>query len=839
MPPIVPEIYYVNLSSDVTEALTQQARRHGLTLSTLIQGAWGLLLGHLTGKDDVVFGITVAGRPTTLAGMERMVGLFINTLPLRLQLHPAEPILDLLIRLQDQQSSMMTHQHLGLVEIQRLAGLGELFDTHVVVENFPANTLQQPSTGLRIAQVANHGGDYTHYPFSLLVTPGAQLQLCFCYRPDMFEQVTAERIAGQLICLLEAIATDPAQPIGRIDILPSTERQQLLTTWNDTAHSVPDTTLPELFEQQVARTPNATALAFENQRLSYAELNVRANQLAHLLITKNVGPESIVALCLERSPEMVITLLGILKAGAAYLPLDPTYPTQRLAFMVEDATPLCVVASQSTAARLPIDAPLLYLDNPHTIASLAQMADGNPTDRDRLCPLSPLNPAYVIYTSGSTGKPKGVVVSEGAIVNRLLWMQGEYELVSSDCVLQKTPSGFDVSVWEFFWPLIEGATLAIAKPEGHKDPSYLANAIKEYEVTTAHFVPSMLETFLQEPSSVSCHSLKRVICSGEALSAKLQTEFFATLNVPLHNLYGPTEAAVDVTYWPCHLDTEVSTVPIGRPIWNTQVYVLDGGLEPVPVGVAGELYLAGAGLARGYLARPGLTSERFVANPFGPAGSRMYRTGDLARWRDDGVLDFLGRADDQVKIRGFRIELGEVETLLARHPTVAQTAVVVREDRPDHKQLVGYVVPAAEQDADPTTLRQHLASSLPDYMVPAAIVVLTALPLTPNGKLDRRALPAPDFTPNDIKAPRTPQETALAELFAELLGLERVGIDDNFFELGGHSLLATRLISRIRSTLGSELAIRTLFEAPSVASLAARIDVENDIDSNLPVMLPL
>ena len=413
--------------------------------------------------------------------------------------------------------------------------------------------------------------------------------------------------------------------------------------------------------------------------------------------------------------------------------------------MLRDARPACVLTSARIAERLPNDFAQLLVDQPETLSKLSQQSELNPSDAQRSAPLQAQHPAYVIYTSGSTGRPKGVVVAHGAIVNRLLWMQSAYQLRSDDRVLQKTPVGFDVSVWEFFWPLADGATLVIAKPEGHKDPAYLSRVIQSKQVTTVHFVPSMLQAFLQEPSAGGCSGLRQVMCSGETLSADLQQRFLSTLDVSLHNLYGPTEAAVDVSFWRCQADAGSGPVPIGRPIWNTRVYVLDGSLQPVPVGVAGELYIAGAGLARGYLKRPALSAERFVADRYGAPGSRMYRTGDLARWRAEGVLEFLGRADQQVKIRGFRIEPGEIEAVLLRHPAVAQAAVIAREDPGGDKRLVGYVVAQSGQRADPALLRSHVGQSLPEYMVPGAIVVLEALPLSANGKLDRKALPAPEF----------------------------------------------------------------------------------------------
>ena len=443
--------------------------------------------------------------------------------------------------------------------------------------------------------------------------------------------------------------------------------------------------------------------------------------------------------------------------------------------------------------------------------------------------LHPENLAYLIYTSGSTGKPKGAGNTHAGLHNRLAWMQDAYGLTAADVVLQKTPFSFDVSVWEFFWPLITGARLVLAAPGAHRDPARLVETIRRQGVTTLHFVPSMLQAFLAQVSAQPegarhCSGVRRLICSGEALSAELRDQALQLLpQAQLENLYGPTEASIDVTRWACR-DDDSPEVPIGRPIWNTRAYVLDCGLEPVPAGVVGELYIAGVGLARGYLNRSGLSAERFVADPHGSAGSRMYRTGDLARWRGDGVLEFLGRADAQLKLRGFRIEPGEIEAALVRQAGVAQAAVVARQDGSGDQRLVGYVVAAPGSVVDLSGLRSALSLVLPDYMVPSAIVALDRLPLTPNGKLDRRALPAPEVAPSALhRPPRTPQEDILCSLFAEVLGVERVGIDDDFFALGGHSLLATRLISRIRSTLDVEVSIRSLFEAPSVAALGRRL----------------
>jgi amino acid adenylation domain-containing protein len=600
------------------------------------------------------------------------------------------------------------------------------------------------------------------------------------------------------------------------------DTRQLLAAWNDTTTDVPEAgrTLTRLLTEQAARTPDATALVFDGETLTYRALHERANRLAHLLTDRGVGPGVLTGVCVDRSLDLVIALLGVLKAGGAYVPLDPDYPADRLAFMVTDSAAPVVLTQSHHRSRF--DAETICLDDVDLSAYPATEPETTVSTKDL---------AYAIYTSGSTGRPKGVLVPHEGIVNRLAWTQAEYGLTTGDRVLQKTPSSFDVSVWEFFWPLLTGATLVVARPGGHRDPAYLAELIRAEHITTLHFVPSMLQAFLLDPAAATCTGLRRVLCSGEALPAELQARFFDVLpGVELHNLYGPTEASVDVTSWACRADG--GPVPIGRPVWNTRTHVLDAQLRPVEPGVAGELYLAGIQLAHGYHRRPGLTAERFIASPFAP-GERLYRTGDLARWTDDGALLYLGRTDHQVKIRGLRVELGEIETVLDRQPGVGGSCVLAREDREGDQRLVGYVVPDGITP-DVEALRTALAADLPDYMVPAAFVVLTELPLTPSGKLDRKALPAPDWTASRTgRAPRTPREAALCTLFSEVLGVDGVGIDDGFLALGGHSLLAAKLVSRIRATLNVEAAIGDVFRAPTPAALAELLE------DAAPARLPL
>nr|BAV56271.1 lesB [Lysobacter sp. RH2180-5] len=817
--PATPETLRIDLPEALVQALTRLSRGLGVTLNTVVQAAWGVLLGRLTHRRDVAFGTTVSGRPPELAGVERMVGLFINTLPLRLQWQPQDSVAELLTRLQREQAALLDHQHLGLAEIQRLAGHAELFDTLVVFENFPVGDDESDADALQVSLHSHHGGDTSHYPVGLALIPGRPYQLKLSYRPDLLSREQVLRLGRRYQRLIEAFAADPQQALGRIGLLEADEAQQVLRDWNATAQDWAPATLAQLLSDQAERSPEAIALSFEGEHLSYAELEARSNRLARALIAAGIGPESIVGVALPRSLDLPVALCAVLKSGAAYLPLDTDYPPERLAGMLADARPALVLSRADVAARLPAATPLWRLDDAALDARLAALPAHRVDDRERSATLRPEHPAYVIYTSGSTGTPKGAAIPHRGIVNRLHWMQSEYGLQSDDAVLQKTPASFDVSVWEFFWPLTRGARLVLARPDGHRDPAYLARLIQAEAITTVHFVASMLELFVLEADAAQCASLRRIVCGGEALSADLRRRVAQRLDRPLHHSYGPTETSIGVAAWPCR-EREDGPIPIGGPVANTRFYVLDSALQPVPAGTVGELYIAGDCLARGYLRRAALSAERFVADPFAH-GQRMYRSGDLAQWREDGSIVHRGRADHQVKVRGLRIELGEIEAELAR-AGFARNAAIVREDRPGQRQIVGYVAAAGEFDAD--ALRTQLAARLPDYMVPAALVALPALPQLPNGKLDRKALPAPDFAPARLREPRDQRERALCALYAEVLGLERVGIDDSFFALGGHSLLAIRLISRIRSELEIELSIRTLFEAPDVAALALALD---------------
>ncbi|WP_447038503.1 amino acid adenylation domain-containing protein [Streptomyces sp. DSM 118878] len=814
---VAPEEFTVDLSTELTAALDSLARARGLTMNTLVQGAWGLLLGSATGRSDVLFGATVSGRPAELPGVQSMVGLFINTIPVRVGIDPAESVAGLFGRIQDQQTELMDHHHVGLTEIQRLTGQSVLFDTLAVFENYPLDSgeLEKSVAGVRVRGLTAR--DATHYPLSLIAYPGEHMVLRVGHRPDLVERATAETLVARLVRILEAVAADPDRSVASLDMLSAGERGLVLGEWAGAGGVVPgDVTLPGLFEAQVVRAPDSTALVFGEESVSYGELNARANRLARFLIARGVGPERFVAVSLPRSVDLVVAVLAVLKAGGAYVPVDPDYPAERVAYLLEDSAPSFVLDGEAFAG-----------------ADVSGFADVDVRDGERLGALSGLSAAYVIYTSGSTGRPKGVVVPHGNVVRLFSATDRWFDFGPDDVWTLFHSFAFDFSVWEIWGPLLHGGRLVVVPFAVSRSPQEFRALLVREGVTVLSQTPSAFYQLMAADGECGPGDgelvLRRVVFGGEALDLWRLGDWYARHGdaAPvLVNMYGITETTVHVSY--VALDSgrvaENAGSVVGRGIADLRVYVLDGALRPVPVGASGELYVAGAGLARGYLNRAGLTGERFVADPFGVPGTRMYRTGDVARWTARGELEFLGRADDQVKVRGFRIELGEVESVLAGAGGVGQAVVVVREDKPGDRRLVAYAVPAKGVVLDPAVLRAHVAGAVPEYMVPSAFVSLDALPLTGNGKLDRKALPAPEAPSGGMgRAARTPQEEILCGLFAEVLDVTRVGIDDNFFDLGGHSLLATRLVSRVRSALGAELAIRTLFEAPTVARLAAEL----------------
>ncbi|WP_216206356.1 non-ribosomal peptide synthetase [Amycolatopsis aidingensis] len=808
------------LPAETTERLSLTAREHGLTLATVLQGAWGLLLSTLTGREDVVFGTTVSGRPAEVPGVQTMLGLFLNTLPVRVRFGPRDRLLDLLLRLQEEQAALLRHQHLGLAEIQQACGHPTLFDTLAVIENFPVDPagLELPCD-LSIVDVES--SDATHYPMTMMAIPGSEFELRLSYRPDLFGEPEMSATLDRLVRLLDTVATAVTTPIGRLDPLSPAEHE-LLAQWNDTTLPGAADTFPRAFAARVRQDQDVPALLAQGRWWTYRELDEAANRLARLLIAHGAAPERFVALALPRRPELVVAVLAVLKSGAAYLPVDPGYPAERIRTMLADADPHLVLTMRDSAdclSDVEHQAPVLVLDEQGTAEQVAELARGPVEDTELRAPLRPANPAYLIYTSGSTGRPKGVVVPHENLVDLARWAGRRIGAAGLRHVLAATSLNFDVSVFEMFGPLLNGGGIELVR-----DVLVLLER-PEWTGSLVSAVPSAFAQVLGDSAAARVPDGCMVVLAGEAVPAELAEGIRTAMpGSRLANIYGPTEATVYATAW--YADGgETGAPPIGRPRDNIRGHVLDAFLRPVPPGVAGELYLAGTGLARGYHDRPGLTAQRFLADPFGAPGSRVYRTGDLVRWTADGQLEYLGRADEQVKVRGFRIELGEVRSALAARPCVAQAAVVVREDRPGDRRLVGYVTaePGAEPDGE--TLRAQLAEVLPEYLVPSAVVPLRALPLNPSGKLDRAALPAPEFRGDTGgRAPRTATERTLCELFTEVLGCAEVSVQDNFFDLGGHSLLATRLVNRVRATFAVDLPVRALFDAPTVAGLAGTLD---------------
>ena len=795
------------------DRLTALARREGVTLYMLLLAAYATVLSRWSGQDDLVIGTPMANRS---AGTDALVGFFVNTLPLRFRLPGGMTFHDLLAHVRDTALGAFDHQELP-------------FERLVDIVNPPRNpsvspifqvlfTYQAEAAGLTLPGVTVEPIHAPHesakFDVTMAIDEGAAgLDGYIEYGADLFDEDAIAGVRDRFIAVLDAMTADVTTAVHDAPMLTARDRQQV-ALWNDTAHDYLETRLiHQMIADQARQTPDAVALVFEGETLSYAELDARAETLAQALRRAGVGPDVAVGISIERSFELLIAVLGILKAGGAYVPLDPEYPAERLAGMREDAALKIVITRESEiwdSSRGPERPALHTTEEPalHTTEGPALHTERPALHtRDAASDL-----AYIIFTSGSTGRPKGAMIEHAAIRNRLLWMQDAYKLTPSDVVLQKTPVSFDVSVWELFWPLMYGARLVIARPGGHRDGAYLANLIAEQRVSTLHFVPSMLQAFLEEPAIETLGSLRRVFCSGEALPWEVVRRFEQRIGCPLHNLYGPTEAAVDVTYWPCRTDTPGRVVPIGKPIANTQIHILDDRMRQTPVGVAGELYIGGVNLARGYVNRPDLTAERFVTHD----GQRLYRTGDLARWRPDGQIEYLGRLDAQVKLRGFRIELGEIETALMQHPGVGEAAAALVNE--GHPRIVGYVVPrGAMPGAD--ALRRHLAERLPEYMVPSAFVELQHLPLGATGKLDRKALPKPQIeTSTTFEAPRTAAERVLAPIWEDVLGVVGVGRDQNFFELGGDSILAIQMAARARRA-GLEVSPRLLLEHQTLASL--------------------
>ena len=815
------------LSSALRERLQAVGRAANVTLFMTLLAAFQTLLWRYTGRDDLVIGSPAAGRSEV--ELESLIGFFVNTLVIRTNLSGNPTFRELLGRVREVALEAYAHQNVPFekiveaLQVPRSLNYTPLFQVMFMLQNAPRQRLELP--GLTLEELEFDSGTAM---FDLTVEMAEVDDGLFCafeYSTDLFEPTTVTRMLGHFQSLLAGIVADPGQRLSALPLLSASERHQLLVEWNDTATVYPhDQCIHELFEAQAVRTPEAVALLYRDRRMTYRELNARANQLAHHLRRRGVGRGVLVGICIERSMEAVVGLLGILKAGGAYVPMDPAYPQQRLAFMLEDSRAPVVLTMQRLIHRLPrCTAETVYLDTDWE--SIALESAANPDSGVNSHDL-----AYVMYTSGSTGTPKGVLAPHRAAVNRFAWMWHGWGFAPGEICCQKTALSFVDSVWEIFGPLLQGVPNVIIPDADLEDPHRLVQTLAANRVTRIVLVPSVLRLLLDSVADLhsSIPELKLWITSGEAITPELARRFEADLpDATLMNLYGASEVAADVTWYVISNSRSLERIPIGRPIANTHIYVLDPALHPVPIGVSGEIYVGGHSLAQGYLNNPALTAQQFIPDPFATdPEARLYRTGDLGRFLPDGNVEFLGRVDDQVKMRGVRIELGEIESVLRTHPSL-HAAVVAVSGASGDERLIAYVVPNDSAPA-PSALRRFVQDRLPDYMVPASFVSLDTLPLLPNGKVDRRALPAPDQARPESEweyiAPRNPMEEKLAGIMAEVLKVERIGVHDNFFELGGHSLLGMQVVARVRKVFQVELPLRRLFEEPTVAGLC--LDIE-------------
>jgi amino acid adenylation domain-containing protein len=806
------------IPAHLIEALRELGRSEGVTPYMLLLAVFQVLLYRYSGQDEIIVGGATNTR--TRPEFEPLMGYFLNAVVFRGHIGADLSFREFLGRVKSTVLGALAHSEIPFDEIVReLAPKRDssrhplfqvLFSMRPPFADFPE--------GWDVTDMEVHSGASS---FDLFVEfsehPHGLAGRCV-YSTDLFDRATIQRLLGNFQVLLQELVSKPDQAVSRVDLLSEQERRTLLVDWNNTTKSFPSLRIHELFEAQVERSPDRPALVFRGQQLTFAELNKRANQLAYRLRQDGVASGSLVGIYMERSFEMVVALLAILKSGAAYVPYDTELPLARLNMMLEDSRPVCVITQPKLSGNLTGYAGWTLALDPD-FRGMEGQPDTNPG-----IPVGSREAIYAIYTSGSTGVPKAAINTHEAVANRILWMQDQYPLEAGDRVLQKTPYSFDVSVWEFFWPIVAGARLVIAEPGGHRDSAYIANLIGAEQITTIHFVPSMLREFLESDKLDRCGSLQRVFASGEALPPDLRQKYFQRLGAKLHNLYGPTEAAVDVTYWDCGNQASCASVPIGRPISNVKTYILDRHLAPVPIGVAGELHIGGVAVARGYLNRPELSAARFIPDPFDKDPSaRLYKTGDRARFLADGNIEYLGRLDNQVKLRGFRIELGEIESAILQSDQVQSAVVALREDSPIGKQLIAYVVPAAS-GLDSQSLRILLKERLPYYMIPSHFVFLESLPLLPNGKVNRGGLPAPEqwttAPAEQYAAPSDLIERQLVEIWETLLATRPIGVNHNFFDLGGHSMLLARLLFQLERTFNRSLSMATVFQKPTIGQLA-------------------
>jgi amino acid adenylation domain-containing protein len=815
------------LPAKLRERLQRFGRHQQATLFMTLLGGFQVLLFRYTNQRDFVVGTPIANRRRR--DTENLIGVFINTLLIRADFSDNPRISEHIARVRNIAVEAYANQDVPFEEAvnalrpERVLTEQPLFQVMFMLRNEPVDAVKLPQLELSFLPYTSL---MTAVDLSLSIHEvNDELSCWMLYDTDLFESATIQRMLIHFRNILESMVQDSGERVETVRLLTDGEERQITRAWNSTEalHST-KAYIFQAFENQVERNPDAIAVVFDQQRITYGELNRRANQVARELQSLGVRRGMLVGICMERSLELVVGLLGILKAGAAYVPMDPAYPKERLDYIIADAhVPVLLTQQHLLEGTRAYQARMVCVD-------LLSRELAERDDRNLNVDLTDDDLAYVIYTSGSTGRPKGAMNTHGGIRNRLLWMQDTYCLGPQDRVLQKTPFSFDVSVWEFFWPLMTGAQLVVARPGGHQDPAYLVRLVREQEITTIHFVPSMMQVFLAATDVGRCKSLRRVICSGETLPLHLKNRFFEHFDCELHNLYGPTEAAVDVTFWECRKDDALPVIPIGRPIANTQMYVLDEWMQPVSAGMRGELYIGGAGVGRGYWHRVELTAEKFVPDPFSAEpGRRLYKTGDLGRYSLNGVIEYLGRIDNQVKIRGHRIELGEIEALLTQHTEVRECVVVTLEDVPGECRLVAYVVPAKQgQKLETRELRRHLQQKLPAYMVPSTLVELETLPLSPNGKVDRRKLPMPtvfreELEPHFMDA-TTELERQIADIWREVLRLDIIGVNQNFFDLGGSSLHSARVQNILSRRLKLDVTLVELFQFTTIRQLAAHLN---------------
>jgi amino acid adenylation domain-containing protein len=818
------------VAEPVVDGLKALARRGKLTVNTLVQTAWGVVLSRHSGHDDVVFGVTMSGRPVELEGVDGMVGMFINTLPVRVKVDPRGTVRALLEAVHAHLTDVRQFQYTPLVDVQQWAGVPRdqaLFESLTVYENYPLDREMEMEDGdpPALEIVGGRSFERTNYPVSLVVAPDeGRMALRMAYDTRRIDAAVAERVLGHYATLIENLAAALDGPVSAWEMADGAELRAVTETWTGGASAFPrDASLPALFAAPASATPHASALEFDDARLTYAELDAAANRVAHRLLALGLRPEGRVGLAVERSAGLVVAMLGILKAGGAYVPMDPAYPAERLAFMAADAGITHLVTQAALRSALPTEGVgVVSLDE--DAAALAALPSGDPGVR---VPAEAL--AAVLYTSGSTGRPKGIALPHRAIVR--LVRENPYSLLDASVrMAQASNTSFDAASFEIWGALLNGGTLVGIPRHVALAPETFAAALRERRIDTSVMTTTQFNQVAHEVPTAFA-GMRHLLIGGEALDpASIRRVLRHGAPGRVTNGYGPAECATfAVTHPIADVPEGARSIPIGRPIANTTAYVLDGEMRPVAIGVLGELFLGGDGLARGYLNRPALTAERFVPSPF-VGGERLYRTGDLCRWNEDGTIDYAGRADTQVKVRGHRIEPLEIEAVLTSLPGVGAAAVAVHGQGGD-RRLVGYVVADDPAAADGAALRAALRTTLPDYMVPTAFLFLDALPLTPNGKLDRKALPAPDGAASAAPAyvePRTETEAAVAAAFAGVLGLPRVGADDDFFSIGGHSLRATQVVGRLRETTGADVPLRDLFECPTPALLAARLDARRD-----------